>query len=377
MLETQCVIIGAGVAGAATAYQLSRRGLRDIVILEQEEFAGYHSSGRGAAMIRQIVPDRETAALTREGARFLAGVGAEWADPEIFRRRGSLLLSGAATRDQLLGDVETARQAGLDVELWEPSQVESRVEATRGSTFECAAFTPSDGTVDARRLLEGFLGEAQAAGVRVFYSHPVEKIRTDASRRVTSVKAGNLEISTPRVINAAGAWASRIGELAGASPVSLVPHRRHLLRSTAVAKAELERPVDPEWPFVWNLGDEAYFRPDAGGLLVCACDHTRASPCDAQPEPDSRRPLEDKLGRVFPALRGLEIERCWAGHRTFAADERFVVGPDPLVSGFYWVAGLGGHGVTTSAAVGALAAATILDPERDGGNPFSPKRFRN
>ena len=61
MHDFEFVIIGAGFAGAATAYHLSRRGISDILLLEQESIPGFHSSGRNAAMMRQCVPDPDLA----------------------------------------------------------------------------------------------------------------------------------------------------------------------------------------------------------------------------------------------------------------------------------------------------------------------------
>ena len=76
-METfEFAIIGAGFAGAATAYHLTRRGANDIVILEQENIPGFHSSGRNAAMVRQCVPDPDLATLTRDGAAFLRALPA-------------------------------------------------------------------------------------------------------------------------------------------------------------------------------------------------------------------------------------------------------------------------------------------------------------
>src|SRR6266545_3425011 len=66
------VIIGAGFAGAATAYHLARRGVGNILLLEQESIPGFHSSGRNAAMMRQCVPDPDLVKLTRDGAAFYA-----------------------------------------------------------------------------------------------------------------------------------------------------------------------------------------------------------------------------------------------------------------------------------------------------------------
>ncbi|HEX7227250.1 MAG TPA: FAD-dependent oxidoreductase, partial [Candidatus Binatia bacterium] len=71
MVSSDCVIIGAGFAGAATAYHLARRGLNDIILLEQEAIPGFHSSGRNAAMIRQCVSEPALFDLTRDGAAFL------------------------------------------------------------------------------------------------------------------------------------------------------------------------------------------------------------------------------------------------------------------------------------------------------------------
>jgi len=62
-------IIGAGFAGAATAYHLARRGVTDIEILDMESGAGVHASGRNAGLLRQSSSDPAIAELLRRGAR--------------------------------------------------------------------------------------------------------------------------------------------------------------------------------------------------------------------------------------------------------------------------------------------------------------------
>ena len=85
--------------------------------------------------------------------------------------------------------------------------------------------------------------------------------------------------------------------------------------------------------------------------------------------------LSQKIERHLPSLMGLPIWRSWAGLRTLTSDGRFVIGWDPKVEGLFWVAGLGGHGVTTSHSVGALAADMIVGVERSEARAFSPSRF--
>jgi glycine/D-amino acid oxidase-like deaminating enzyme len=96
-----CVIIGAGFAGAATAYHLTRLGGERVMVLEQEPMAGVHALGRNAAMVRQVVFDELTAAPAREGTAFLRQLRADWPVETGFSNCGSFLLGrrfyGAST----------------------------------------------------------------------------------------------------------------------------------------------------------------------------------------------------------------------------------------------------------------------------------------
>jgi D-arginine dehydrogenase len=127
------VIVGAGFAGAATAYHLSRRGVRDLVILEQESIPGFHASGRNAAMMRQCVPDPDLAKLTRDGAAFLRKLPADWPQPVQFKQHGSLLLGSGDSWRKLKQDAETGRQVGIDVVPWTPEEARRRVPVLEGS----------------------------------------------------------------------------------------------------------------------------------------------------------------------------------------------------------------------------------------------------
>jgi glycine/D-amino acid oxidase-like deaminating enzyme len=85
--------------------------------------------------------------------------------------------------------------------------------------------------------------------------------------------------------------------------------------------------------------------------------------------------LAEKIQNHIPALSTVSINKGWAGFRTLSPDGRFVIGWDPQVKGFFWVAGLGGHGVTTSWAVGELAAELILGGPDKKSEPLAPERF--
>ena len=367
MIAAEYVIIGAGFAGAATAYHLSRRGASDILLLEQETIPGFHSSGRNAAMIRQCVPDPDLLALTRDGSRFLRNLPADWPEPVQFKQNGSLLLGSGDGWVKLQCDAELGRSLGVEMELWTPEQAKRRVPALKEAEFDGAAWCGSDGVLDIHALLSGYLKAASAKGTRIRYGSAAQSIDSGADGLTVVVNGESIRAKV--VVNASGAWANAVAKMAGAAELPLRPCRRHLFVSPPLAW------VDKSWPFVWDVTHDIYFRPEGEGLLLCACDQTELPPGDPPVDAAVKELLAEKIERHMPALAGVSISRGWAGLRTLSSDGRFVIGWDAKVNGFFWVAGLGGHGVTASSAVGALAADLLLAGSGKKSEAFSPERF--
>ena len=368
MENFEFAVIGAGFAGAATAYHLTRRGASDIVILEQESIPGFHSSGRNAAMVRQCVPDPHLAALTRDGAAFLRELPADWPEPVPFKQNGSLLLGAGASWVKLQKDAEIGRRLGIDVELWTPERAKRHVPVLKGAEFEGAVWCASDGVVDIHALLSGYLKSAAGKGARLRYGTRVRSIRA-AGGRDLEIDSDGGTIRAKAVVNASGAWANVIAEMAGARAMPLRPCRRHLFVSPPIDW------VDSGWPFVWDVAHDIYFRPEGAGLLLCPCDQTELPPGEPPVEESVRELLAEKIERFMPALSGVSIHKGWAGARTLTPDGRFVVGWDRQIEKLFWVAGLGGHGMTTSSSVGALAAELLIGGPDKESSPFSPERF--
>ncbi len=368
MISSQYVIIGAGFAGAATAYQLARRGIRNILILEQERVAGVHSSGRNAGMVRQVVSEPKIMALAKEGTAFLRHPPADWPAPVPFQQIGSLLLGSGEGWKRLSSDAKMAQQKGIEVECWSRERAKEHVTALEDADFDGAVWCPTDGAVDIHAYLSCYLKAATALGTQVRYGCSVRGIDV-RDGRVRGVLTAGGTIETEAVINAAGAWAGVIGNLAGAVEVPLRPCRRHLFLTAPLSW------VDPGWPFVWDVTHDVYFRPESGGLLLCPCDQDEMAPGIPANDDSVTELLAEKIDRHLPGISNIAIRKSWAGLRTLSADGRFVIGWDPKVRGFFWVAGLGGHGVTTSSSVGALAARLILDGDGRRAGEFSPERF--
>jgi D-arginine dehydrogenase len=368
MFTAEHLIIGAGFAGAATAYHLMRLGKTDILLLEKETIPGFHSSGRNAAMIRQCVSDSALTRLARDGAAFLRHLPPDWPVAVEYKQNGSLLLGSGKGWEKLRHDAEIGGRLGIDVRLWTAEQAKRHVSALRDTEFDGAVWCATDGVLDIHALLSGYLKAAIHGGARIRYGSAVEAVHVKGDDGFELV-AGGETIRTKVLINAAGAWANTVAAMAGAAELPLHPCRRHLFVSPPIDW------VDRSWPFVWDVSHDIYFRPEGRGLLLCACDQEEMPACDPPVDPSAEELLAEKIQRYLPALANIAINKQWAGLRTLSSDSRFVIGWDAKVQGFFWVAGLGGHGVTTSAAVGALAAKLITAGPGEKSGDFSPERF--
>ena len=137
--------------------------------------------------------------------------------------------------------------------------------------------------------------------------------------------------------------------------LDLVPLARHVYVTAR------EETIDPQWPFVWDVAGGYYFRPESGGWLLSPCDETETDPGDYAEDEGQLHRLAELVHRHQPTLGDLRVTHRWVGQRTFAADRAPVIGFDPREDRLFHVAGLGGHGVTASYAVGALAAQGLMD----------------
>lgn len=343
------VLIGGGFAGAATAYFLAQRGAGRAMIVEREAVCGYHASGRNAALGRQIVEDDEVTKLTVHGAAFLRRPPADFSDAPLWSASGSVLVCpDAASQKQLL---QRARRHEVVAEPITMAELFARVPRLRDMPGAGGVAFPTDGVIDVHALLTGYLTAARRAGVAVKTRCEVSAIAPTGHGARVETSLGPIDARVVAIC--AGAWADDVAIRAGTKPRALTPIHRHLFIS------EPDPAMDRGAPFVWHLGDELYVRPEGAGHLLSSCDETPAPPEDAQVLPGAKTHLAQKLLRLAPDFADLGIARAWACLRTFAPDKKPIIGPDGERPWLYWVAGLGGHGATASAAIGERAAAGI------------------
>jgi glycine/D-amino acid oxidase-like deaminating enzyme len=317
------VIIGAGFAGAATAWALARRGVRDVLVLERETELGRFASGRSAGLGRQLAEDDDTTALTVRGAALLREL------PGVWQETGGFL--GFDRSDHIEAYLARAEKFRVPVERVERRAVIDRWPELGAVSFYRALHVPTDGAIDIVRLLAALVEPARVVlGVGV---SGVERGRVITSRG---------EIAARVVVDASGAWA---GSVTGDPPLEAL--KRHIVVFEASPR--------PTAPWMWHLGaGELYVRATAEGILASPCDAAACAPGHQDPDPSAEALLRDLLG-TSP-----RITRRWACQRTFTPDRRMRLGADPSRPWLVWAVGLGGHGATAAPAVGERVADDVV-----------------
>jgi glycine/D-amino acid oxidase-like deaminating enzyme len=357
------VVIGGGIAGLASAWQLAEHGVPDVVLVEAEPLLGMHATARNAAIFLPLEDSRNAIWLATRSRELLDGrLGTSWLSAQ-----GIALVSGyPEPLDELR---YAARKHGVFHERWNALQLESRVPLLTAGDVHHALFLPLGGVMDVNTVTRGIERWARAGGVRIRTSTRVASIEVDAGqvRGVLLEDGGRIE--TARVVLAAGAWTQQLARMAGA-PLELTPLRRHLVL--------LGGPRMPKWksPVVWRIDDSpAYFRPESGLTLASPCDETPWEPGIPATDPVELERLAQKLQDLAPGLADAEVRRVWACLRTMTEDGELAVGVDPRVRGLYWIAGLGGRGMTCGAAAGEMLARVMLGLSHPLSRNLAPARL--
>ena len=375
MADFDFLVIGSGIAGASAAAMLAPRAR--VAVFERESAHGHHTTGRSAALWSALYGNDAIRALTVGSRAFYDAPPAGFAEHRLLSPRSCLYFAAPEQLSRLGEIAGGASDLGIVTRRLEVQDAMSLCPVLRRERLAGALHELDAMEIDVNAVHQGFLRQCRAAG---------GDIRTDAvvvaldwsTRGWVATLARGEAVRTKVVIDAAGAWADEVADMAGVARIGLAP-----LKRTAFLLDEPDGVSARSWPAMIEADEAFYFKPESGKILVSPCDETPSPPLDAWPEDLTIADCVERLqARADIPVR--RIVRSWAGLRSFVSDRTPVIGYEPAVKGFFWLAGQGGYGVQTAPAAGRVAAALALGeslPEdvkalglREG--QLSPARFR-
>ncbi|MFG2197005.1 NAD(P)/FAD-dependent oxidoreductase [Streptomyces sp. NPDC048639] len=376
------VVVGSGIAGAACAESLTRRGVRVTVIDRGPLASGTTACGEGNLLVSDKAPGPELAlaqASLRRWPALLAELaeelGPRTAACEYEPKGGLVVALGERDVPGLRAFAAAQRDSGVDVRDLSAAEVPC-YEPGVTRRARAAAFYPEDAQVQPVLAATALLAAVRARGSRVRTGVRASGVDHGADGRVRALVTADGPLPCGAVVNACGPWAGSFAEAAGA-PLPVLPRRGLVLVTAPLPPGTVRHKVyDADYASAVGSGDaelqtSTVVESTRAGTVLIGSSRERAG-FDERVRLAVLRELARKAAALFPALRDVHALRAYGGFRPYTPDHLPVIGEDPRRPGLWHATGHEGAGIGLAAATGELLA------ELYAGEPphLAPEPFR-
>ena len=370
------LILGGGIIGCAAAYFLlnADKNLK-VTVVEKDLTYSQASTPLSLANVRIQFSLKQNIEISQYSQGFIRKfpekMEVDGDQPDLcFRKEGNLFLTDPKNKDSALKDLELQKEMDCRVDWLEPQEIESKFPLYSAHSAAGGTWSPDDGYLDPHSFLNGFRQKASSLGAHLTEDRAEKLLKN--KKRITGARLRSGEIiSSPCVVNAAGAWAAELAETASIS-LPINPIKRQVF-----ALQPAEKPPSPLPLTILPSG--LYFRTETGDKILAGqsfADDPEGIDFSWDTEVFRER-LWPELAEFVPSFNRLRIERGWAGlYAVNTLDENAVLGEWPELKGFFLANGFSGHGLQQAPAVGRYLSELILgkDPVLDL-SVFSPRRI--
>lgn len=379
--RAEVVVVGAGIVGTATAWELARRGIATTLLDRGEVSGGTTGLGEGNV----LASDKDTGPeldLTVLGLAVYDEIEALLGPIARIRRKGALIVHpDARTWAAEPARAERLRAAGVEARLIDPDEVRKREPRLTGE-LHGALHVPRDLQCDPRAIARALAGEARRLGATVRTGAEVARVRAERERVVGVELTSGEMLEAPVVVLAAGPWTRPLAEGAGVV-LPLEPRKGQLLR------LRLPQP-DPQWlrhkivdgSYLLSVTSAATERQVStvietthDGHVIVGSTRERSG-FDPTVDAALEQTVRERAARLVPHVADLERDSAWVGFRPWLPDHLPAIGPSRRVAGLHLATGHEGAGVALGPITGRVIAGAIAGeaPPLDLA-PFSPDRF--
>ena len=364
-LQADVVIVGAGVSGLSSAYELAKAGV-DVLVVERG-FLTQEQSGRNPGGIRQIGRDINEMPLIVAAMQRWHGLEEELGCSIELEEDGYLWVALSEQDLELQrGLVERDAPYGIKEFILDGDEVRKMAPAI--SDFVVGAlYCPTDVIANPLLVARGYSDRAREYGARFLFGTEVVDLRLEGGR-VRGVVTDQGEITTDVVVNAAGPWSDRVGRMAGID-IPVIPCPNQFI---------LTEPMPPILPPFLVISSIAVCRQPARGHVYIGNTNAPGGISGYSKATDYGEMVRTTTNilKIVPAFRGLNVIRTWVGIIDFTPDDNFIFGRVEQVEGLILACGFSGHGFALTPIIGQLMCELIVDGETSiDTKPFHLDRF--
>ncbi|NLC63202.1 MAG: FAD-binding oxidoreductase [Thermoanaerobacterales bacterium] len=348
----EIVIIGSGISGLSTAYNLASRGMKEIVLLEKNYLMS-GSTGRCGAGVRMQWGTEMNCALAKATCDIFENINEmlDFADDVEFQQGGYLLMAITEKEvEQFKLNIELQHKLGIPSEMLTPEEALKIVPELNIENILACTFCHKDGHANPFKTMQAYAEAAKRLGVELYTFTEATGIDVEEGK-IKGVNTNNGYISTHNVVVAAGAWSRDVGKLAGVE-IPVRPERHQIL---------VTEPVNPILePMIMSFAGNIYLQQEPGGEFIMGFGPAEHETYSITSTWDFIQTMCRKAVSYLPYLRNIRVVRQWAGLYEMSPDAQPILGKVEEVEGLYLATGFSGHGFMFGPITGQLMAEYIL-----------------
>lgn len=347
------VIIGGGISGVSIAYNLAKKGVKDVVVIERDYLTS-GSTGRCGAGVRMQWGTEMNCQYAKYSIDFYerANEELEYEYDIEFKQGGYLIVASTEKEEvQFRKNHELHKKLGIPSKMLTPKEAKEIIPYMDETKITCATFCPKDGHLNPFHGTQAYANAAERLGAKILKYTTVTGIRVEKGK-VTGVETDKGFISTPVVVNAAGGYSKAIADMAGVD-IPLYPERHQIL---------VTEPVAPlQGPMYMSFSLNIYCQQSPhGSFIMGRGDANEPKDFNTKSSWNFMEEMARTCCDLLPLLKKLSVVRQWSGLYELTPDRQPLYGPVKEVEGFYLACGFSGHGFMFGPATGLVMSECIL-----------------
>lgn len=385
MRDADVIIVGGGIMGCSIAWQLGKRGKKVLILEKNDVAAGSAGATDGVVGYHTKQPGPQLD-LAVQSIQMFNDIQKELGDEiEFDFSAGGLQPAEDQMQYDLLNEIATRqRESGIDIHMISAEEACS-LEPQLAEDIAGALYCPTSGKINPLNLTMAYARAAKKEGAVIQTETNVTGFIIEDGQ-VKGVHTDKGDYYSDVIVNAAGSWAGKIGELAGLE-LPIKPRKGQLAVTEPVGffmKATVQCArynIIKFWPD--RIKDERVLRLGAslsieqtenGGMIIGA---TREfAGYEKENTFEAIDVMMKRAIRFFPGLENIDVIRFFSGFRPYTPDGLPLLGETAKLKGFYVAAGHEGDGIALSPITGKLLAELITEGKASYNiDTFSPNRF--
>ncbi len=362
--EAQVVIVGGGIIGCSLAYHLTKRGCRDVVLLERRQLT-CGTTWHAAGLVAQLRATENMTRLARYSQELYKTLEAETGQATGFHQCGAITVASNKHRwEEIRRQASMASCFGVETHELRPQQAQEMWPLMQVDDIVGAFYFPQDSRTNPTDTTQALAKGARMGGAQIFENVKVTDILTEKGRAVGVVTEQGI-IKAKTVVNCAGMWARELGKKAGSRvPLHAAEHYYMITETLEGMHSNL--------PVLRDMDNYAYYREETGKLMLGLFEPD-AMPWGHEGIPehfffddlpaDWERifPFLEQAMKRIPALEHTGIQLLFNGPESFTPDDRYWLGECTEVKDLFIAAGFNSVGIQSAGGAGKVLADWIVD----------------